>query len=553
MKRFSILLILGLVCSAVQAQQLFRDDFSRANKTYTGGIGSTFGAGWVGGNKFTTADLTDQEVLVTGKSSAAQGFAMMRNDILTENSGVASFEMSGGARIDQAEGGSWAGLIFNCIDGNNFYVFRYSVGGGVQFITVEGGATVAAQVNVSEAFTHVQNRKYEVSVSSTDPYTFNLSVRDTVTGSVVWSGSATDADSRFADGKGGFWANNLLTCFDDFSLHVDQPAESTTSDDFNRADTIAQTNLTASIGSSWTSGNVNSDAVIFSNKVDVVQVGDGNAGFIALNTDAATLNVESSDEFTISSRIQIDFDNNGGAWGGLVFNYFNDSYFYLLRMSAAGSVQFLVMQNDGWASVSVNVSGAFTHVQNRPYKMTVSSSEVGVFDFSIYDTVAGQEVFSTNAVTDASARYGDGSAGLWANSDQVMFDNFSMAMQASYSSWVIDFGVGAGDEDADGDGLSNLAEYGLGGNPTNAVDTGISCVSSADAGASVFTYVYPRRLDASDLEYSLEIAESLMGAWTNIGYTVIGTNQPGGDFEYITNSVPMDADQKFIRLKISTQ
>jgi hypothetical protein len=40
------------------------------------------------------------------------------------------------------------------------------------------------------------------------------------------------------------------------------------------------------------------------------------------------------------------------------------------------------------------------------------------------------------------------------------------------------------------------------------------------------------------------------GAWTNEGYSVIGTNVTGGTLDFVTNDVDTAEDERFIRLKI---
>jgi len=123
---------------------------------------------------------------------------------------------------------------------------------------------------------------------------------------------------------------------------------------------------------------------------------------------------------------------------------------------------------------------------------------------------------------------------------------------SAYENWAADFGVGIETGDDDNDGLINVHEYGLGGDPTNATDQGISPISAVDGG--VLTYIYPQLSDpASGLDYHLELTDNLVvPAWADSGYTVTGTNVVVGDFDYVTNSISVDIDQKFIRLMIDT-
>ena len=104
--------------------------------------------------------------------------------------------------------------------------------------------------------------------------------------------------------------------------------------------------------------------------------------------------------------------------------------------------------------------------------------------------------------------------------------------------------------DNDADGLNNLYEYGLDGNPTNGtVDPAVLPTFTAVGGA--FEYIHPQRSDDSNLVYTVETRDNLIiGSWDSIGYTVGGTDVTGGTLDYVTNYVDTVEDQKFIRLKI---
>ena len=107
--------------------------------------------------------------------------------------------------------------------------------------------------------------------------------------------------------------------------------------------------------------------------------------------------------------------------------------------------------------------------------------------------------------------------------------------------------------DPDGDQLDNLHEYGFGGDPTNATDTGVSPTfgPAADSGME---YLYPRLRDPSrGVEYSLETTEDLLsGDWKNSGYTEAGTGAIDAAFGWVSNSVPtLGIQSLMLRLKIS--
>lgn len=127
---------------------------------------------------------------------------------------------------------------------------------------------------------------------------------------------------------------------------------------------------------------------------------------------------------------------------------------------------------------------------------------------------------------------------------------------SGYEGWAAGWGVYIGTEtnDYDDDGLNNLWEYALGGDPTLNTDRGVSpvCGILNVGGVETFNYVYPQRSAAdSGLTYSLEVTTDLVsGTWTNAGYSVQGTNVTGGTLDYVTNVTDTVDDQKFIRLII---
>jgi hypothetical protein len=109
----------------------------------------------------------------------------------------------------------------------------------------------------------------------------------------------------------------------------------------------------------------------------------------------------------------------------------------------------------------------------------------------------------------------------------------------AYFPWAAGFGVGGPGDDDDGDGLENLGEYALGGNPTNALDVGMQPTIS-QVGDEVH-YAYPIRSADPELIYQVETRPSMTSTntplWLELGFTPIATNVTGGAFDYITNSI----------------
>ncbi len=128
---------------------------------------------------------------------------------------------------------------------------------------------------------------------------------------------------------------------------------------------------------------------------------------------------------------------------------------------------------------------------------------------------------------------------------------------SAYEAWTNSYGLVEGPAgDDDDDGLSNLYEFGAGGNPTNSADTGIASTYSLNPDGSInwFQYVYPMQTNVnSGLAYSLEVNNDLVnGTWTNAYYEVTGTGTTANAAFYaVTNRLSTAVEnQQFIRLII---
>jgi arylsulfatase A-like enzyme len=136
-----------------------------------------------------------------------------------------------------------------------------------------------------------------------------------------------------------------------------------------------------------------------------------------------------------------------------------------------------------------------------------------------------------------------------ASIDDVFFDGYGTH---SFEEWAHDNSINKNTwgYDLDGDGLVNLAEFALGGDPADAASTGHPVIFESTG--STVRYVYPRRKDAL-LTYWLETSSNLVsGAWSDSGYTELPvTGTIDADFEAVTNEISTADDQTFIRLGIS--
>jgi hypothetical protein len=145
--------------------------------------------------------------------------------------------------------------------------------------------------------------------------------------------------------------------------------------------------------------------------------------------------------------------------------------------------------------------------------------------------------------------------------DDVISDNQIISLYNSnvistpFSEWADSFlptDIGSLTNDYDNDSINNLREYALNGDPVDPEDGGVNPILSNIGGQLV--YIHLQRNDDPGLVYSVETTTNLVsGDWMRAGDTARGTNVMGGGtfFNEVTNNIPADTDQQFIRLKIT--
>jgi hypothetical protein len=179
-------------------------------------------------------------------------------------------------------------------------------------------------------------------------------------------------------------------------------------------------------------------------------------------------------------------------------------------------------------------------------------------------------VFERVAFTNLTVNEGEDLAIVlngYADGDWNRIDNVQVLRTADlppvytpYETWAIGYGLTGDDAlpetDVEPDGMDNLLEYALGGNP-NVDDASIKLPShGTDASGSPtwLDYTYNRRTNyvALGLDYIVETDADLVNApgWTNENFTV-SVGPVSGDFESVTNRIDTGAAAKyFIRLRV---
>lgn len=134
-----------------------------------------------------------------------------------------------------------------------------------------------------------------------------------------------------------------------------------------------------------------------------------------------------------------------------------------------------------------------------------------------------------------------------ANITDVVVDSVSIESGATaFMAWIAGYGLTDADGDPDGDGLDNLAEYALGGNPVATGDEAVLPMFGNN-----MEYIYRRRTDNDTLLYWIETTTNLVSnVWKTNEVTEIDVGTMDGPFETVTNAVDTSGVQKFIRLRI---
>jgi hypothetical protein len=125
----------------------------------------------------------------------------------------------------------------------------------------------------------------------------------------------------------------------------------------------------------------------------------------------------------------------------------------------------------------------------------------------------------------------------------------------TFADWAVPYALNAAvtnyQNDTDGDGLDNLTEYALGGNPTNGTFSAGNLPAFRQGGIE---YVYRRRQDAAarQLSYSVELSRDLRSpAWGTNGIVETGSGVIDADFESVTNRITATTNKAgFVRLRI---
>lgn len=337
--------------------------------------------------------------------------------------------------------------------------------------------------------------------------------------------------------------------------------DSQVTDDFNRTGTLWSSNG-ADIRSDWVVPGTNLWRINGS-KLEA-DVANNTYDTPIIYNDSLQLSSADGASFTLTVDVTATTNEQ---WCGVVFNYQNPSNYCLARIKTGNLSYHYIAVVEG-ENVDLSLNNASANFEaGTAYTFTVSGA---AGSYAIEITEAGSStVLNDQTGWAPSVTLDGGYAGLLApdcNLDlevipDVIFDNFALTVRlpaapSTFEGWIGEYSVGSQTnllDDFDGDGMNNLTEYALGGNPETADAGSVLPLAVVDLDNDLFIYVYDRRTDAADrgLTYTVKTDIDLSAnAWTTNGVTETGVGASDAGFESVTNTVSADLDAKFLRLQV---
>jgi hypothetical protein len=294
---------------------------------------------------------------------------------------------------------------------------------------------------------------------------------------------------------------------------------------------------------SWAGGALKLESSAANSRSLAILTQGGTAGYddVGANDTIAL----TSGTYTVS--MDIAFGANGGAGSVTVFSFGGQD--------ATGNV------NDVRLDLGEGTNDA----------VIVEQKLVPILRGTAFFTELARKDYSANAIetltfTGLSVQDGEDLCIRWnnyANADFTTIDNVQVlrtggAAPVGFDAWVASFSLTGDDAlpgtDYEPDGLDNLMEYALGGNPTNddAAVVGPEISTAIDTGTNWFYHVYNERTDDPRLSYELGRKLNLVfdQNWTTGAIEFVGESVEDSGFKSVTNRSPTAANAAFLRLNV---
>jgi len=226
-----------------------------------------------------------------------------------------------------------------------------------------------------------------------------------------------------------------------------------------------------------------------------------------------------------------------------------------------------------WLSLGFGYTGAYTATIHAAINGgTITCARLYISNVNqlagkgscVMDIAGGTVIVNGDIRGDVATWEGDGRMTAYSGAGELVMDYGvshagkttiqAIDLSAGYDAWSTRWEVdlGGSTNDYDSDQRDNFYEYVFNGDPTNTLSTG-EVPTFGNSGESML-YIHLQHRDDPNLTYLVETCTNLISnVWTNTGYSVLGTNETGGVFDEVTNSIPTVLDQTYIRLKVERQ
>jgi uncharacterized sulfatase len=284
------------------------------------------------------------------------------------------------------------------------------------------------------------------------------------------------------------------------------------------------------------------------------------AGLLAFTNGAATDLVKLNTAMEISGGT-VDFDGQVYIGDGVPAEFKivgHDASIRIERLNQgsggeSGIFNF-VMDETGVSPVSVS---AWMNLSNATIRVDGSAYTGDATNLLLFDSVNLVNAAGADRI-EVSGFFGQGLSASVIQDQTDGKDWVQVALvENDYGNWVFSEGFSGAhrrmNADPDGDGVCNLVEYALGGDPARYGIVEIPrFVKASSADVHGLDYVYRRRRDAAArrLFYRVEVCTNLQAAvWTTNGCEETGSSALDDSFESVTNRIEPGAS-RFLRLKI---
>jgi len=257
--------------------------------------------------------------------------------------------------------------------------------------------------------------------------------------------------------------------------------------------------------------------------------------FNAAFTTFRIIGAQTGDVFQLLGQAQITSPSGSVLINGLMFDSVapaptTPAAPSALAVSAVASASQLTLT---WTDNSANESG---------FKLERSAN--GLIGWVLITTTAANATSTTDTGLFAGTSYFYRLSATGGSGDSAVTSTASATPWSNTHAWLSTNGLPLNTDltaDSDNDGLSNLAEYALGGIPTNGSSVPTPTVGTS---SNFLTLTFSRA--RADVTYVIQGSSNLTGAWTDLA-----TN-PGtvGQSVVFTDSTPLSGS-RFLRLKMT--